>query len=296
MEHFFLISVTDIRDDFIFVQMKIYLEYYSPSGKQHTFCIIESTVDGFLMIEEGPVGEKGQKRRARPKGDLEQACEALKEKYIKAGFVEGEKPTIQITSDLKELLDARDFIPALKNYFRYLVTAEEMMPIFETVMETGIKASIIDDELVVKFQTATLRASLHPTSPEQYLYWPTSFREIVSRHQWIEFPQSGWALYIGDVKHKNNTQLTFSEILKSAGCRIPASKLGCPMIDYGAFLFYHPSIKNVHGEPALFQADPVNGHTGNPINWKVGDLFLLKAAQVIDLDHAKLTFPKIPYV
>ncbi|WP_299680648.1 hypothetical protein [uncultured Tenacibaculum sp.] len=281
--------------------MKTYLEL--DTSENSLFCRIEIKKGQFIEIEEGLIGEKGQKRRTKPKIEIEKAFLDLIEKYIQKGYIKSDEPTIEISTELLNLLDCKDIVIGLKKYFRYLVVSDEILPVFNAIMDTGKEVTIKDNILNIEFDTATLRASLplKGKSDKDYSSWPKSFQEIVKRHSWIEFPQMNWALHLGDIKHKNKTFLSYSEILKNAKCDIPnyindPSKIFCPFIDYGSFIFYHPTIKNSYGEPALFSADNVNYKTEKPVDWKVGDLFLLKAARVIDLDHTNIVLPEIPYI
>lgn len=281
--------------------MKTYLELNIPENS--SFCKIEIIGGQFIEIEEGLIGEKGQKRRTRPNIEIEKAFLDYIDKYIQKGYTKCEEPTIEISTELQNLLDCKDIVIGLKKYFSYLVTSDEILPVFNAIMDTGKEVLIKDNILTIKFDTATLRAGLplRGKSDKDYSSWPKSFQEIIKRHSWIEFPQENWALYIGDIEHKNKTSLSYSEILKNVECDIPnygndTSKIFCPFIDYGSFIFYHPTIKNSYGEPALFSADNVNYKTEKPVDWKVGDLFLLKAARVIDLDHTTIVLPEVPYI
>jgi hypothetical protein len=203
-----------------------------------------------------------------------------------------EEPSVEKAFILawKALAAAEDRHAALVEHFRYLADTPGFEPVLEAVMKTVIDVTVTDEEdeeqLILHFQGGEKLYASAPDlgeyeSPPEESSYPQSFRNVLSQHASLYLKNA--MLMLGDQDSFDGLLREDSELIEFGMDAIVS-----PMFDCGDLWLYHPGVKNVYGEPKLYFLSHEGGDIHDPQDWNIGSLFLVLAAEALDL---KVTLP-----
>ena len=182
-----------------------------------------------------------------------------------------------------KLNDAPDLHKVLVEHFTYLADSDGFMPVLETVMAKAKSVKLEENNLIICFPDDNEMSCSEPAA-DGYEKWTASFRNIVSKHEFISFPDdSGWALELGE--SGNFEPEMFEESDSDLTQKVDnLDDILCPFTDYSDWWIYHPTKKNPQGEPMLCMASHESADIEERVTCNVGSLFLKRMAECLDLD------------
>jgi|GEM_PF-1908724 len=267
--------------------MKKYLEYNDDKSSKFW----EITVTGNShTVRYGKIGTDGQSNTKEFSSDEEalKDAEKLAASKIKKGYVEAtasSSPAENNPNDYAKILNAKnqgELHNALIEHFAYLADTPGFEPVLKAVMMEAHNAELDGDNLVINFRGDRTLTASPPADLKKYNEWPDSFRKCIAKHEYMSFPEEGWALYLGNAGGFEPEYLEDeeSELLDY----IDAEDALCPITDYSDWWLYHPGKKNSFGEPSLCFFSHEGGDVEDPQPYKVGAFFLMKVADILELE------------
>ncbi len=177
----------------------------------------------------------------------------------------------------------------LTEHFGYLLPDTNWKPVLTTIMEQVHSVAIVDDTLELHFSKNRKLIATPGAKAGAYQAWPQSFQHIVEQHEYLDFSDGGWGLYLGE-SHNFEPDTTVGEAREYYNKNIP---LLAPITNYSDWLVYHPDKKTTTGKPILCDYDHETCDFGKRITHSVGATFLMLLSQVLELG---ISFPSAPKI
>ncbi len=266
--------------------MKKYLEY--KDEKSNKFWSIEVLSNRYTVCY-GKIGTEGKEqiKEFSSEEEAQKEAEKLIASKIKKGYKEqqtdstkADKSTVE--SEYSDLLNTKDLHKALCDHFAYLADTPGFEPILSAIMQKAHSVEIEKNNLIVSFPGNDKLTASPPADLSEYKNWPKSFQKCVSVHEFLSFPEEGWAMYLGDAGNFEAEYLEEdeSDLLDYT----EAENVLCPITDYSDWWLYHPGKKNFSGEDSLCFFSHEGGDVDKPIEYKAGSLFLKMMAESLELE------------
>jgi Leucine-rich repeat (LRR) protein len=186
----------------------------------------------------------------------------------------------------KAIAAAEDRHAALIEHFWYLADAPGFEPVLEAVMKAVVDVTVNDKEnaegLILHFP-GNEKLYAYAPDPAPSESYPQSFRNVLLRHSELHLENA--IITLGDHGLFDEGDGWYGA-LENEGSDLVEFGLDTilsPMSDYSDLWLYHPGVKNAYGEPTLYYLSHEGGDIDDPQDWNIGSLFLVRAADTLNL-------------
>jgi predicted DNA-binding WGR domain protein len=162
--------------------------------KSNKFWTIETAETAFTVTfgKVGTAGQTSEKSFADAAACTKEVNKLIAEK-TKKGYAE-QAPAKTNKEVFEEIQNAPSLAEGLTTHFAYLADTPGFEPVLQAIMSLAQGVRLEDDQLIVEFPEGNQLSCSEPAVVAVYAAYPYSFKQAVSVHEYISFPDDGgWA-------------------------------------------------------------------------------------------------------